>query len=117
MVDDEVSMCKTHKEICGHFFPSSEFAYVFNGSEALEILGQRRFDVLITDFSMRGMDGITLLESISDNHPMMIKIIFLGAELEEKNSKRVKKLGGVKIFQKPDVMSMWRQIRAICGGE
>jgi response regulator RpfG family c-di-GMP phosphodiesterase len=49
-----------------------------NGEDALALLGQRMFDVLITDHKMPRITGLELLERIGDSHPHMARILLSG---------------------------------------
>ncbi|GGE00798.1 response regulator [Aureimonas endophytica] len=48
-----------------------EVASAGNGREALDLLGQREFDVLVTDMWMPEMDGLRLLKEIRGTRPKM----------------------------------------------
>jgi two-component system OmpR family response regulator len=41
-----------------------EFVTVLSAEEGLELWGQRPFDVLVTDYNLRGMNGIRLIEEL-----------------------------------------------------
>lgn len=58
-------------EICGE---------VADGKEALELIAERRPDVIITDIRMPIMDGISLLQSCSTAHPDIQFIVLSGYE-------------------------------------
>jgi len=47
-----------------------------NGKEALAILTEQKADMVITDYSMDGMDGLALVRALKKQHPA-IKIIVL----------------------------------------
>ena len=54
----------------------------YSGKEALELLRQRSFDLLITDQGMPGMTGIQLIEEAQALHPDMAVVLATGyAEL------------------------------------
>ncbi len=48
---------------------------VESGERALDLLGGRGFDVLLSDVRMPGMDGLTLLQRARAHHPDMIAIL------------------------------------------
>jgi DNA-binding response OmpR family regulator len=49
-----------------------------NGSKALDILKDKRVDLVITDLNMPVMDGLTLLKNISEKYPTVISIVLTG---------------------------------------
>ncbi|MCA9612825.1 MAG: hybrid sensor histidine kinase/response regulator [Sandaracinus sp.] len=46
-----------------------------SGEEALKMLGERRFSVLLTDQRMPGMSGVELCAHVRDRHPDVVRII------------------------------------------
>lgn len=67
IVDDELHV----RESLGRWFIEDgyEVATAASGKEALAILGRQRFDVVITDIKMPGMDGIELQRRIHETDP------------------------------------------------
>jgi len=62
MVDDEPLVCESMRfmlELDGH-----EMDEVYSGSEALEMLHHRSFDLIFTDFFMPGMRGDQLAREV-----------------------------------------------------
>jgi len=55
-----------------------EMVFVTSGFEALESFAKNPFDVLVTDLSMPGMDGIELLNRIQRNYSNVTGIILTG---------------------------------------
>jgi ATP-dependent Lon protease len=49
-----------------------------NGAKALDLLGQHRFDVILSDLKMDKVDGMTLLEKAKQDHPDTEVIIISG---------------------------------------
>lgn len=67
VVDDEVYVCDALKMLLtldGH-----QVATANSGSEALDLFSQRRFDVVITDYSMHPMKGDELAAAIKSQNP------------------------------------------------
>ena len=67
IVDDDESMC----DLLGAELESRGFApsSVSEPERALESLGSRAVDVVVTDLQMRGMNGLELCERIVTAHP------------------------------------------------
>ena len=76
VVDDEAAICLLLEESL------TEAGFQCNtassGQEALEILQQQEFDVLISDLRMPGMSGLALLEAAQAKYPGMILILATG---------------------------------------
>ena len=71
-----------------------------DGNEALAALSVRRFDILITDLQMPGMDGHELLLRVQDEYPLLRRIVITGYTTLE-NALEALKLGCVGLAPKP----------------
>jgi putative nucleotidyltransferase with HDIG domain len=60
-----------------------EMAFVTSGKQALELLDQSEFDLLITDIRMPEMTGIQLLHEVVSRHPQIIRIVLSGTADQE----------------------------------
>lgn len=65
-----------------------------NGEEALQLINETRPQIVITDMSMPVMDGITLIEYLSRNHPE-IKVVVLSGYQEFDYVRKSMKHGAV----------------------
>jgi len=52
-------------------------------AEALEVLGERRVDCVISDYDMPALDGVALLESVRETHPDLPFVLYTGKGSEE----------------------------------
>ena len=52
--------------------------FASNGEEALNLIGAKPFDVLVTDMRMPGMNGAQLLNHVLRQHPQTVRIILSG---------------------------------------
>ena len=50
----------------------------FNAADALEKFERERFDLMVTDFRMEGMNGLELARKVHDKHPGVPVIIVTG---------------------------------------
>jgi two-component system probable response regulator PhcQ len=48
------------------------------GSGALALMEKGRFDLIITDYKMPGMNGIDLLVAVKEKYPGMVRILITG---------------------------------------
>ena len=77
IVDDEQEILLGLEELFKYEFEREIGVYTANSAfEALRLLNTIRFDVVLTDIKMPGMDGITLFEKIKENWPRC-KTVFL----------------------------------------
>jgi DNA-binding NtrC family response regulator len=67
---------------------------------ALAELDRRKFDVIITDYKLPGMDGIAFLEKVKNSHPNAVKIM-ITAYASEVDVRRAKQAGAQDLIPKP----------------
>mgnify|MGYP000902696674 CR=1 FL=1 len=75
VVDDEPDMLDFIERVTRRRFEVTRCA---NGEDALALLSDRAFDVLITDHKMPRMTGLELLERLGDRHPQMVRVLLSG---------------------------------------
>jgi len=75
---------------------------VTNGFEALKILPQKSFDIILTDINMPDINGLELL-SFLKNHPnyRSIPVVIISTEKSEADRKRGLALGADDYLTKP----------------
>ena len=71
-----------------------------NGAEALEILAADTFELVITDFVMPHVDGLRLLELISDKWPELPAILITGY-LSERAGRIIVEGKAAQVITKP----------------
>jgi CheY-like chemotaxis protein len=82
VVDDSA----TDREMVGRIIEKMDnwhAAFAQNGIEALSVLKEQKFDVVLTDLLMPEMDGLELVESIRVNYPQMPVILMTAFGSEE----------------------------------
>jgi len=77
-VDDEVSILDGLKRMLRPMRNEWEMSFAPGGEAALAMLEGARFDVIVTDMRMPGMDGATLLEIVREKYPSLLRIILSG---------------------------------------
>ncbi len=75
VVDDEPDMLDFIERVTRRRFEVTRCA---NGEDALALLADREFEVLITDHKMPRMTGLELLERLGDRHPRMVRVLLSG---------------------------------------
>ena len=83
-VQSFVSRALTHR---GH-----KITAVSDGSQALEMLEQQDFDLLISDIVMPGLDGIELAMRVSDDYPDLPILLMTGYSAERQRAHNVDEL-------------------------
>jgi len=71
-----------------------------NGEEALGMLTERPYSLILLDLKMPGMDGMEVLRKVRERHPE-IKIIIITAHGSIDSAIEAMKLGAVDFIQKP----------------
>jgi len=80
-----------------------EVVCAVDGQEALKILGDGNFDLVITDMLMPGSDGLELLFAIKKNRPALRVLVMSGGGMIGVGDylKVAKKLGAHEVLEKP----------------
>lgn len=82
-VDDEQSILDGLRNRLRRKREEWEMRFALGGKEALAQLSTQRFDVIVTDMRMPGMDGATLLQQVQLLYPDVVRIVLSGhAEFE-----------------------------------
>lgn len=83
-VDDEPAPLRVLKMGMRSMTGSWDMEFANNGEEALALIGQKKFDVVVTDMRMPGVNGAQLLNHILRLHPQTVRIVLSGyTELSE----------------------------------
>ena len=77
-VDDEPPMLRLLKTGMRSMAAQWEMEFAGSGEEALTLVKQKPFDVIVTDMRMSGMNGAQLLNHVQRLHPQTIRIILSG---------------------------------------
>lgn len=89
-VDDEPNVLKGLQRSLRPLRKTWDMRFVHSGKAALEELGERDYDVIISDMRMPEMDGAQLLQQVQKRYPMMVRIILSGHSDHELIMKSVK---------------------------
>ncbi len=77
-----------------------ECVSVYSGEEALEKFNRRTFDIVLTDFRMKEMDGIVLLQKIKELNPE-VEVVIMTAYGTIENAVKAVKNQAYDFLQKP----------------
>ena len=79
-----------------------------NGAEALALLAQRPWDLLVLDMSMPGRDGVDLIRQIRGEHPKL-PILVLTMHGEQQYAVRAIKAGAAGYLTTAPPRNWWRR--------
>ncbi len=98
IVDDEKYICQLLAELLGQNSHHCDTAS--NGREALELIEQKHYDIVITDVKMPLMDGFALLKNVKQGFPD-IAIVVMTAFGQEYSVREALVLGAEEYLPKP----------------
>jgi HD-like signal output (HDOD) protein/ActR/RegA family two-component response regulator len=77
-VDDEEMLLNGLRRSISAYCDNCGFTFVQTAEQALVLMSQKPFDVVITDLRMPRMDGIQLLERVKQQYPQTLRIVLSG---------------------------------------
>lgn len=77
-VDDESQVLTGLQRLLRPMRHQCEMQFVTSGDEALTMLAQGPFHVVVSDMRMPGMDGATLLKEVQRRYPHIVRIVLSG---------------------------------------
>lgn len=93
IVEDEVPMAKAMKLKLEHSVPGGmEVKLAFDGDEALRLVSEEKFDVLILDLVIPQKDGFTVLQELKKREDKVPVVVMTNLS-QEADIKRAKNLG------------------------
>lgn len=98
VVDDEDAVVSFYRRVLAS--PTCELFSARNGLEASDLLKSSRFDVIVTDIFMPGLDGIELLRSVRRQDPDVPVLVTTGAPGVE-TAVQALEHGAFRYLQKP----------------
>ncbi len=77
-VDDELRVLEGLRRMLYGMRSEWEMCFAESAEKALEMLSQQKFDVIVTDMRMPGMNGAELLAEVTEKYPDTIRFILSG---------------------------------------
>ena len=99
LVDDDMDFLRCVENFINVYVEQIDVLTASDGREALQILREKRVDLLVTDIKMPMMDGIELLNHLRLIHQNIPTIVMTGFNTPE-NHKRLAAIGQFDIFEK-----------------
>lgn len=82
-----------------------------SAEDAIKMVFEKSFDVIIMDFMMPALDGFKALKLIKTNQPE-VEIILLTGNVPEEKRKEAKAIGALDVIEKPpDLRSLIQKIK------
>jgi CheY-like chemotaxis protein len=100
VVDDEEAMSRGLRRAVLLRRPDYAVSTCQSGSDAIALLGEERFDLVITDLQMPGGDGFELLAWLL-SHRTSVLAFAMSAFCDEQAQARLAALGSIECFAKP----------------
>jgi two-component system response regulator HydG len=100
VVDDDIELLTALSKLLGHF------GYVVAGASNSEAamnyvaLARNRFDVIVTDLAMPGIDGLTFMTAAKKEFPDVPVIVMTG-HMDQRTADEVLRLGAYAYLAKP----------------
>ncbi|MBW2574403.1 MAG: sigma-54-dependent Fis family transcriptional regulator [Deltaproteobacteria bacterium] len=98
IVDDEPAICRN----CIKILSKMDYGvkYAFSGYDALKMIGENQFDVVITDLKMANLGGMEVLRQLKKAHPETMVIVITGYA-SVSSAVEVMKMGAFDYLPKP----------------
>ncbi len=77
-VDDEPNVLEGLERMLFPMQREWHIAFAGGGQEALDLMEQQSFDVIVTDMRMPGMDGAALLTEVKERYPDTVRFVLSG---------------------------------------
>lgn len=100
VVDDEIMVQRSCVDIFSVKSQRYDVVTVSSGEEALDVMAEEPFDILLTDIKMPGLPGLELLETVKERFPHIAVIVITGYATV-RTAVETMKLGAVDFIPKP----------------
>jgi DNA-binding NtrC family response regulator len=116
IVDDQPHVRTYLRARLRRALPQVELIEAGSASEALSVLKLREIDVIVSDFSMPGMDGGTLLTQVQRLAPTVARVLITGQSDLDIATRAVNEGAVHAFFQKPAISETFEvKIRDLLG--
>lgn len=74
-VDDEPQSLRDLERLCAVADVEWDSEFALGGEQAIAMMADTRFDAVVTEMRMQGMDGASLLNYVSAHHPDTVRVV------------------------------------------
>ena len=99
VVDDQTIVRETIADILVH--EGYSVTSTGSGEQALEMMRKEKFDILLSDIKMPGMNGLDLIEKVHQNYPDVIAILLTAYPSIDSIDQAIIRLGAFDYLLKP----------------
>ena len=82
-MDDEPNILEGLQRMLRPMRKEWDMAFAESGQEALDLMAQKPFDVVVSDMRMPDMDGAVLLSEVMKRHPQTVRFVLSGHSEDE----------------------------------
>ena len=101
VVDDDENI-RTIVDLSIRTYGKCEVTLASSGLQAIELVRQREFDLIVLDVMMPSLDGPTTLQAIQREHPdFRTPVAFLTAKAQDADAEHLMMLGASDVITKP----------------
>lgn len=111
LIVDDSSMARKYVRRSLESMGLERFTEAENGAEAVSLISQRYFDLIVTDYNMPGMDGGELIDYIRKESPQAsVPILMVTGEKDNQRLAAVQKAGVSALCDKPFQLGSVRKL-------
>jgi YesN/AraC family two-component response regulator len=100
IVDDDPTITSILTEAVKILYPGTLVSRAFTADDALPLLENKHYDLLITDNVMPGMAGIDMAEIVKEKYPQT-RVVLVSAFRNTALMRRLDEMGGIGFLPKP----------------
>ena len=107
VIDDEPIVCERIKSSLEKF--GLEVETFTESQQAVKRIAEKKFNIVVTDLKMKGLDGIEVLKLVKEMNPICEVIVITGFATVEK-AREALKIGAYDFIAKPFKLTQLRDL-------
>ncbi|NKB89056.1 MAG: response regulator [Acidobacteria bacterium] len=102
VVDDEYVDREVARRVLAEYHEKLELEFANDGQQALDLVNEKGADLVLTDLRMPEMDGLELVEHISEDHPL-VPVVLMTAKGSEQIAVKALAAGAASYVPKDEI--------------